>query len=156
MVLQDDLVMGSTGLEAIPCNFDLHELPPDCQHSILIHAHRAGVLNLRELGEAAKNQHASTFTRIMSEHKEDNRVRISSKGLLQTHQDKDKFVHHELNQRFRERKALLLEKHHKISSLPSEERQTLRNKAAEAAHDECRAAWSYITFFENRAQKLSM
>ena len=139
--------MGCMGLEAIPRNFHLHELPPDCQHSVLIHAHRQGVLNISDLQQAATVQCADTFIDIMARHKADNRSKIGNIGLRQTHPDKDNLVHPGLNQRFRDRKQLLLDKH----MLSAEECVTVEADANAAMYDECKAAWNYITFFENLA-----
>ena len=151
------------GLKAVPRNFHLHELPPSCQDSILVHGHRAGVLSLSDLQQAARTQSANnhaekmqshkTYIKIMSPHRVKSRDIIGTIGLKQTHPDKNKLVDPGLNQRFRHRKELLLENKNGAANYMSElEWLILETEATEAMRDECKAAWSYINFFENRAK----
>lgn len=158
-VLQDDLIMDDWGLQAVPCSFELWKLPPDCQHSILVHAHRQRVVRLPELYEAAKDmtEGGATFFKIMKKYKVQHRSAIKSKGVLQTHPDKNRNIHPSVNELFRQRMEVLLDKNDKLlDSLDEIEKEVWHTKEDTSAYLECRAASNYILFFENLARNSSL
>ncbi|KAL3140737.1 hypothetical protein ABBQ32_005292 [Trebouxia sp. C0010 RCD-2024] len=156
---RDDLIMDDWGLQAVPCSFELWKLPPDCQHSILVHAHRQRVVRLPELYEAAKDmtEGGATFFKIMKKYKVQHRSAIKSKGVLQTHPDKNRNIHPSVNELFRQRMEVLLDKNDKLlDSLDEIEKEVWHTKEDTSAYLECRAASNYILFFENLARNSSL
>jgi len=133
------------GLTAIPCDCDLRILPVRCQSSILVHAHRQGIISLadamqvkRELESKRKNAHGAfccivTMSNLLSP---DNlqQLRIQT-VLLQMHPDKtgmddDIFIS------FQTTKHILIYR-------------TAEKEAVRAALlEECQTAQEYIMFLE--------